>query len=268
MPRLESTLLSLALAGVITLAAYTDPVLVAAGVLIAQAQIASAPRPADPQGRSISAPRFAAAASAGVVATALTLAPHLLDGAGSSSLNIVGSVDTGMLGGIIPAIAVGLFVALVSQMLRTDGRPHLVSSTGYAVALGVFAALCVGWIGAAQSIGGAASVAVGAAGLAGGLLVWLLPIDRFVCGSLAIVAGGAAGAAVALSVDSVLTGVFGVAIGSGTALFAVLGQILGGAWSQGRTHAAAGWGFPGAMSIALAAPIVFVGGQLVGAPGL
>jgi hypothetical protein len=72
-----------------------------------------------------------------------------------------------------------------------------------------------------------------------------------------------------IGIDSTtLTWVFGVAIGSAAALFGVLGQVLGRAWSQGRTHAAAGWGFPGAMSLALAAPLVYVGGQLVGAPGL
>ena len=82
-------------------------------------------------------------------------------------------------------------------------------------------------------------------------------------------AGAGGGAAVVIGIDSTtLTWVFGVAIGSAAALFGVLGQVLGRAWSRGRTHAAAGWGFPGAMSLALAAPLVYVGGQLVGAPGL
>jgi hypothetical protein len=265
--RLGSTLLSLALAGVITLAAYTDPMFVAAAVLVVQVLIASAPSPADSRGRSIRTPRFMAALSAGVVATGLTMWPDLLSGAAGSSSKVFSPVDSGMLSEIMPAIAVAVFAALVSQMLRKDGRPHLVASTAYAVTLGVFATLAVGWIGAAQSLGDAEVVAVGAAGVAGGLLVWLLPIDRLMCGSFAVLAGGAAGAAVVMGVDSTMTWVFGVAVGSGTALFAVLGQVLGRAWSQGRTHAAAGWGFPGAMSIVLAAPIVFIGGQLIGAPG-
>lgn len=267
MPRLGSTLLSLALAGAITLAAYTDPVFVGAAVLLAQILVASAPSPAAPDGGSIRTPRFGAAIAAGVVATAITLRPELLSGADGTSPDVVGSVDTGMLSAIMPAIAVAVFVALLSQMLRKDGRPHLVQSVGYAMTLGVFAALCVGWIGAAQSLGDADIVAVGAAGLAGGLLVWLIPIDRWLCGSLAVVVGGVAGAVVAGNVDSAMTWLLGVAVGSGVALFAILGQVLGRAWSRGRTHASAGWGFPGAMAIALAAPVVYVGGQLIGAAG-
>ena len=268
MPRLGSTLLSLALAGAITLAAYTDPLLVGAAVALVQVLIALAPSAVDPSGHSIRSPHFVAALSGGLVATTITLAPDLLNGADGPSPDVVGATDSGMLAGILPAIAVSVFVALIAQMLRKDGRPDLVPSTAYAVTLGAFAALSAGWIGAAQSLGDAEAVAVGAAGLAAGLLVWLVPLDRFVCASFAVVAGAAGGAAVALLADSTLTWVFGVTIGSATALFAVLGQVLGRAWSRGRTHASAGWGFPGAMSIALAAPLVYVGGQLVGAPGL
>lgn len=268
MSRLGSTLLSLVLAGVITLAAYTDPVFVGAAVVLVQVLIAFAPRAIDSSGRSIRSPHFVAALGGGLVATVITLAPDLLTGADGTSPDVVGSTDSGMLAGIMPAIAVSVFVALVAQMLRKDGRPDLVPSTAYAVTLGAFAALSAGWIGTAQSLGGAEAVAVGAGGLAAGLLVWLVPIDRFVCASFAVVAGAAGGAAVTLGIDSSLTWVFGVTIGSATALFAVLGQVLGRAWSRGRTHAAAGWGFPGALSIALAAPLAYIGGQLVGAPGL
>ena len=267
-PNLGSTLLSLALVGVITLAAYTDPLFVVAVVVVVQLLVAFAPSPHDAQRRAISAPRFAAVASAGLVATILTVAPRVLEGADGTSSKAFGQTDNGVLSGIMPAVVVAVFVAMASQMLRKDGRTDLVSTTGYAVALGVFAALSVGWIGAAQSLGDAGVVAVGAAGVAGGLLVWAVPLDRWLCGSAAVVVGGAAGAAVTINVDSVMTVAFGLAVGSGAALFAILGQVLGRAWAQGRTHAAAGWGFPGAMSIALAAPIVFVGGQLIGAPGL
>jgi hypothetical protein len=266
--RLGSTLLSLALAGVITLAAYTDPVFVGAAIGLVQVLIALAPSAVDPLGRSIRSPHFVAALSGGLVATVLTLSPELLNGADGTSPDVVGTTDSGMMAGILPAIAVSVFVALVAQMLRTDGRPDLVPSTAYAVTLGVFAALASGWIGGSQSLGEAETVAVGAGGLAAGLLVWLVPIDRWICASLAVLAGAGGGAAVAVNVDSTVTWVFGVAVGSAAALFAVLGQVLGRAWSRGHTHAAAGWGFPGAMSIALAAPLVYVGGQLVGAPGL
>jgi hypothetical protein len=267
-PRLGSTLLSLALAGAITLAAYADPMFVGAAVLLVQVLIALAPSAVDPSGHSIPSPHFMAALTGGVVATAITLAPDLLNGAEGTSADVVGATDNGMLAGILPAIAVSVFVALIAQMLRSDGRPDLVPSTAYAVTLGTFAALSAGWIGAAQSLGAPEAVAVGAGGLAAGLLVWLVPIDRWTCASLAVLAGAGGGAAVTIGVDSTLTWVFGVAVGSAAALFGVLGQVLGRAWSRGRTHAAAGWGFPGAMSVALAAPLVYVGGQLVGAPGL
>ncbi|AXT86074.1 hypothetical protein C6I20_13350 [Aeromicrobium sp. A1-2] len=256
------------LVGMITLTAYTGPVFVAASVVLVQVLIALAPSAVDPSGRSIRSPHFIAALSAGSVATAIALFPGLLDGAAGSSPDVVGATDTGMLAGIMPAIAVGVFVSLVAQMLRTDGRADLVPSTAYAVTLGVFAALTTGWIGATQSLGGPEVVAVGGAGVAAGLVVWLIPMDRYVAASAAIVAGAAGGATVASTVDSPMTWVFGIAVGSAAALFAVLGQVLGRAWSRGRTHAAAGWGFPGAMSIALAAPLVYVGGQLIGAPGL
>lgn len=268
MSRVGSALLSLALAAVITLASYTEVVFVAAAVLVVQVLVASAPSPAGATGRSIRVPRFAAAIAAGLVATILTVFPHLLGGADGTSSHTLGQVETGMLSGLLPAVAVAVFVALISQMLRTDGRADLVPSTSFAVALGVFAALPAGWIGAAQSLGAPEVVAIGAAGLGAGVVAWAVPLDRWVCGSAAVVLGGAAGAAVAVGIDSLVTWVLGVAIGSGAALFAVLGEVLGRAWSQGRTHASAGWGFPGALSVALAAPIVYVGGQLVGAAGL
>ena len=263
--RLGSTALAITLAGVITLAAYADLALVGAAVVLTQLLIAFAPSPVDPSGRTIRSPHLVAALAAGAVATVVTLVPGILDGADGTSSRVVGSTDHGMLAGVVPAIAVAVFVALVGQMLRSDGRPDLVSSTAYAVTLGVFAAMTTGWIGAAQSLGDAEVVAVGAAGLAAGLVVWLVPIDRFVCASMAVLAGAGGGAAVAANVDSPMTWLFGVAVGSATALFAVLGQVLGRAWSRGRTHAAAGWGFPGAMSVALVGPLVYVGGQLIGA---
>ena len=49
----------------------------------------------------------------------------------------------------------------------------------------------------------------------------------------------------------------------------VRGKYLRGqSGSKTAADAPAGWGLPGALSIALAAPIVYIGGQLIGAPGL
>lgn len=264
--RLASTALSLALVGVLVLAAHTDQLMVAAAVVVVQMLIATAPPPGNARGSTVNAPRFAAAATAGLVATVLTLEPRLLVGADGTEAGLVGRIDSGSLAGVLPAVAVGVVVALVSQMFRRDGRRDLVSSIGYAVALAVFAALTVGWLSAAQGAGGPQAVTICAAALGAALLTWTLPFDRWACGCAAIVIGAAAGAGAALLLDTYLTWVFGVAVGSGVGLFAVLGQVLGRAWTQNRRRAAsAGWGFPGALSLALAGPIVHVGGQLASA---
>lgn len=268
MSNLPSTLLSLALAGLLTLTAFSDTWLVAAVVVVVQLLIALAPGPARGDGDTVDASRFAAAASAGAVATVLTMWPGILEGAEGTSPKVFGHADNGMLSAIMPAVVVAVFAALAAQMLRKDGRTDLVATTSYAVALGMFAALAVGWLGAVKSLGDAEVVAIGAAGIAAGLLVWLVPLDRWICGSAAVVAGAVAGAVVVLNVDTVMTWVLGVALGAATALLAILGQLLGRAWAEGETHPAARWGLPGALSIALAAPLVYIGGQLIGAPGL
>lgn len=264
--RLGSTLLSLVLVGAITLSAYADPWVVGAAVLLVQVLVAAAPGIVDEAHVAIASPRFIPAVVAGVVATVLTLEPDLLDGASGTSSEVVGATSTGMLSGVLLAVVAAVFLALFAQMLRRDGRVHLVQSVGYAVTLAVIAALCAGWIGAAQAIEGPEAVAVGAAGVVGGLAAWALPIDRWLCLSLATVAGAGAGAAVAASVDSSMTVYFGVVVGAAVAMCAVVGQIVGRMIARGHDHAAATWGFPGATAVALAAPVVYVGGQLLTVP--
>lgn len=267
MSRVESTVLSIAFAAVLTLAAFTDVLMVAAVILITQFMIAAAPSPADATGHSVNAPRFGAAAVTGVIATVLTLWPELLVGATGTRAGRIGEIDSGVFAGMAPALAVGVIVALISQMLRKDGRTSLVLTTGYAITLCAFSALAIGWIGAAQSVGAAPVVAVGAIALAVSLIVWLIPFERWVVGSAAVVLGAAAaaGAAPYLSDSLEISWIFGAVAGIGVSMFAILGQVLGRAWCSGRRHASSGWGFPGALSIALSAPIVFVSSQLLGA---
>lgn len=259
--------MSIALAAVLTLAAYADVVLVAAVIVITQMMIAAAPSPADERGRSINAPRFGSAAVAGIIATAVTLRPGLLIGAEGTQAGDVGRIESGVFAGLVPAMAAGVIVALLSQMLRKEGRKSLVLTTGYAVTLCAFAALSIGWIGAAQSLGGAAVVAVAALALSASLLVWLAPFERWIVGVLAVLAGGIVGgiAAPLLGDTRDMSWQFGAAAGIGVAMFGILGQVLGRAWCSGRRHASSGWGFPGALSLALSAPIVFVASQLLGA---
>lgn len=261
MSNVASTLLSLVLAGLLTLAAFTDEWLVVAVVVVTQLLIALAPMPKSDD--VVEVPKVVTVAGAGLVATALSMWPETLEGADGTSAKVFGHADNGMLAAIMPAIVVGVFIALATQMLRTDGRTHLVATTAYSVALAVLAALAVGWIGAVKSFGDAEVVAVGAAGVAAGLLVWLVPIDRWVCGSAAMVVGAVAGAVVVLNVETAMTWALGVALGSTAALFAVFGQLLGRSWAEGNSHPAAAWGLPGALAIALPAPIVYIAGQLI-----
>lgn len=268
MPRLGSTLLSVVLAGVITLAAYADVVFVAAAVVLVQVLVAAAPALVTSSGESIASPRFAPAVVAGIVATVVTVEPDLLSGAAGTSSSVVGATDTGTFAAILPAVAAALFVALIAQMLRKDGRIRLVQSVGYAMTIAVVAAFTAGWIGAAQSLGDAEAVAVGAAGVAVGLLAWTVPLERWIALGLAIVSGAGGGAAVAASVDSNMTIFFGVVVGGASALFAVVGQVAARSMLSSQTHAALVWGFPGAMAIACAGPMVYVGGQLITVPSL
>jgi hypothetical protein len=258
--------MSLALAGVITLTAYADEMLVGAAVVLVQLLVAASPSLKHASGDVVASPRFVPAAVAGVAATVLTLEPGLLAGADGTASDVVGATDTGMLAGVLPAVMAGVFVALVAQMLRKDGRAQLVASVAYAVTILVVAAFAAGWIGAAQSLGDAEAVAVAAAGLAAGLVVWLLPIDRWLCAGVSTLAGAVAGAAVVAVVDSAMTIFFGVVVGAAAAAFAVLGQVVGRMLARGDVHPAARWGFPGAMAVAFAAPVAYIGGQLVTAP--
>lgn len=265
--RLASSVLSAALVGVIVLAAYADPALVAAAVVVVQALVASAPRLRDARGRSIATPRFVPAILAGLVASVLVLMPDLLPRA-EGTHDVFAAATTGSFSGVLPAVAVGVFAAAITQMVRRDGRRELASALAYATTLAVTSALAAGWIGASQSFGQADSVAIGAAGLAFGLLIWAIPGDRYLLGGAAVVGGAAAAALVCVLVEPGPHPLLGVAVGGGSASFGVIGQVLGRALISGRSHASVGWGFPGATAVALAAPIVYIGSQLVATRGL
>ncbi|MGJ9411607.1 hypothetical protein ACHAAC_02760 [Aeromicrobium sp. CF4.19] len=269
MSRIPASLFSTALLGLVVLAALTEvSVLVAAPVLLVQGLLAAAPSPPDAQGRAHGGPRFWPALLAGLVATVLVTWPGLLAGPEGMRAGREALVSNGVISGIIPAVAVAVLAALVAQMLRRDGRPHLVASTGHAATLGVFAALAACWISATRASLGAEVVIVAAVGIAAALLVWALPLDRFVSAGLALVAGGLAAAGAGAVLDGLTTWLFGLVLGMTASIFAILGQVLGRAWSAGRIHASQGWGFPGALAVTLPAPVVHVCGQLLGLPGL
>lgn len=257
---MPASALSIALAGLFALAVQVGQAVVVLVVLMIQVLVALAPAPADERGRLVHAPRFEAALLSGLVATALTVWPGLLVGRSGVGVGVVGSIAA-----LIPAAAVGVVVALVSQMLRRDDRRALVSSTGYAVSLAVFAALPVGWLTAAQGLAGAQVVTVCAAAVAAAMAAWLVPIDRWRSAGLAVAAGAVGGAIVAALAAGALSWLFGLVVGAVVGGFAVLGRVLGGAWGLGRRHAAAGWGLPGALALVVAAPVVHVAGLFAGA---
>lgn len=263
MTRLAPTALSLAFAAVLVVAASADVLLVGATVFIVQVVISQAPPPADDRGRSVTTPKAAATVLAGLVATLLTLRPRLLDGADGVRSTIDSTVISGTIAGVIPATALGLVVVLISQMLRRDGRRALVISTAYSTTLIVLATLTVGWITAVQAVDGSEVVRVCAAALAAALLVWSIPLDPWIGGSLAVTAGAVGGVLVTVFTSTFLTPLFGITIGTGVAVLAVLGQVLGRGWTAGRRHAAPSWALPGALSLAVTGPLVHLAGQLV-----
>lgn len=267
MSRLFSSVLSVVLAALLALAAATaEPLLVAAAAGIAQLLVAAAPGAPGPGRGSVPGPRFAPTVVAAVVASAIAVHPELLVGRGDQVTGEIGRVQSGLLAGLLPAVALGLVVALVLQMLRRDPRTHLVRSVSLSATLVVIAALGSGWVSAVTATGGADVVLVCAVSLSVGLVVWLLPVDRFVAAGIATVVGGVAGALTALVLEGVATPAFGVAVGATTAVLAIAGQVVGERWAGDRFARPEGWCFAAGCSVVLAGPMVHLAGQLVSAP--
>ena len=262
--RLQAILVSIVLIATMTLATYTHVIFVAVLVLVIQAMIAAAPAPADERGRSVASPRFAPAFAAGALATILTLWPDLLGGAPGTT-STYSAISNGVLAGIMPGVALGVIVTLIAQMFRRDGRANLVLSVGYTVTLCMFATLPVAWLAATQSFGRSIVVALGAVGVVVAMLVWAVPKDRFLVGVAAVLAAGLAGIGVAVVVPTVINvNLAFAAVTSGcAAFFAIIGLVVGRNWCRGRLRVADGWGFPSAIALAIAGPVVYVAGQLV-----
>jgi hypothetical protein len=103
--RLGSTLLALALAGVITLAAHADELMVAAVVVLVQLLVAASPTLVTSAGDVVGSPRFAPAAVAGVVATVLfpnTSYPPLWVPFGLAGLAVLSYVACSVIGFPVP----------------------------------------------------------------------------------------------------------------------------------------------------------------------
>lgn len=261
----------MSLAAVVALAVQTRFLfLVVATIVLTQCLIASAPAPADRRGRAIASPQVAATLVAGVVAAAFAYHPLFLLGAAGTQAASDGAVATGVFAGVLPGVAAGVIVAIIGQALRRDGRPNLVRSLAAVTSLALFAAIAAAWISAARAsaIGstrvpiGSEVVTLACAAIAGGLLMWVLPFSRMVAGLLTLALGAASAAGTAVLLDSAVHTLYAAVVGAGAAGFAAMGLLVGQAWTQGRGHASAGWGFPGALAFAMTGPLVYIGAQV------
>ena len=259
------------MAGVVALAVQTGFLfLVVATIVVAQCLIASAPAPADRRGRAMASPQVAATLVAGLVSALFAYQPRLLLGAGGTQASADGAVSTGVFAGVLPGVAAGLIVAIVAQALRRDGRADLVRSLAAVTSLALAAGTASAWIGAARASAlstarvpiGSEVVTFACAAVAAGLAMWVLPVARSIAGLLALAAGALAAAVVAALLGGSVHGLYAAVVGAGAAGFAAMGLLVGQAWTQGRGHASAGWGFPGALAFALTGQLVYIGAQL------
>jgi hypothetical protein len=254
----------MALAFVVALAALTRTLLpVVATIVVVQILIAAAPSPSDAQGRAIPTPQFVATLAGGLVAAAIACLPPVLIGAAGTRAGIDGLAVTGVLAGLMPGVAVGLVVAIVAQLTRTDDRRSLVSSLAAVVSLVLFASSATAWVGAARTASGREVVAICGAAIVGGLAVWIGFGPRILAGGVSVVVGGAAATVMALRLNGSVTWEFAAIAGMVVAGFTVVGLLIGTAWIDGQRQASAGWGFPGAFAFALVGPLVYVASQMV-----
>jgi hypothetical protein len=194
--------------------------------------------------RSLDAP---SAASGALVAAGLTAIVDIV---------VATTSDAPSLGPVAVVLGAGYLIAVVQQLVRTDGRDHLVDALAATVALATVAALGAAWVVLWQLtdgqdyvvvLGGAVAAAgVGrlAPGLRGALLGPLL-------------AGGVAGVLLGVSIDHLTLGLgLGIAAGLVTSLAAGMQARVRG---SGR-----GWLTGGLWPVLLAAPVGYVAVRLWG----
>ncbi|WP_344552274.1 hypothetical protein [Pseudokineococcus marinus] len=151
----------------------------------------------------------AVVAVAGVGATAALV----LGGAQGRARPLADPSAAGAAEAVLAALGLSVVLAFLHQILRRDGRPRLAESVAGTVAGAAVAGLATGWLSAAALQPDV--VLVGAGGLAAALLVTALPWPQRLTGALALVAAGAAAAAVAgvlPAVRAAAAAVLGVAL--------------------------------------------------------
>lgn len=240
---------------------------VVATVVVAQILIAAAPSPVGERG-VVPTPQFAATMTGALVASAVAFLPPVLIGAPGTRAGVDGLAVTGVLAGLMPGVAVGLVVAIVAQLTRTDGRASLVPSLAAVVTLVLFAASASAWIGAARTSPGREAVTIAGVAIVCALASWIVVGPRVIPSVFSVLAGAAGGAVVALNVDGASTWPFAAVVGAIVAGFAMVMLFVGETWMAGvgRTQSAACWGFTGALAFALTGPLAYVAAQMVGVP--
>ncbi len=229
-------LLGAVVAGVLALAARTDPLAVTVVVVGAQLLLATGVAATRPTGRTGT---FVVVAGGGVAASVLVeVAAEPID-----------------LGQLAPAAAGVVLAALVREMLRRDGRAGLVDSVAVTSTGGLLAVLLASWPVTVSLLDGSVATCVGAAGVAVAGLVWAVPGPRGLVGSLGPVLAAAGGlAAVGLLDSDYPPGAAAVVAATG-ALSAVIGLAATRWWQPvSREHAA----LVATVPLALAGPAVHV----------
>lgn len=275
MSAFASAVLTAVLAGVLALAAYADPILVGLAVLVVQYMLAAGPPATGDRGRRIPTPMFTTVLAAGLTALAVSLFPQALRGETGLQSGRFSVLDTGVFAGVQFGLVVAFFVGALAQMRRRDGRTQLTRSYAHTVTVALLAVLTVGWVGAAHDSIRPGVVALAAAAMAAGVLLWQIPrfetarrgleLAQSVLGALVPVAGGVVAAVIVSRYAEVPMGLLAVAVvGAMCALFAMIGHDVAEVMCSSIRHAGPRWGFVGALPVALVAPLAFVAGQLPG----
>jgi hypothetical protein len=169
---------------------------------------------------------------------------------------VVASTDSEpSLGPVAVVLGAGYLVAVVQQLVRRDGREHLVDALSATVSLATVAALAAAWVVLWQLTdgedlvvvlsGAAAAAAVGrlAPGLVGS---WVGPLA----------AGIVAGALLGMSVDDTL-------LGAGLGLAAAVPASLAASMQARVRGSGRGWSTGGVWPVLLAAPLGYIVAQVL-----
>jgi hypothetical protein len=166
------------------------------------------------------------------------------------------------LGPVAVVLGAGYLIAVVQQLVRTDGRERLVDSLAATVALATVAALGVAWVVIAELADGEAAAVVLAGGCVAAAVGRLAP-GIAGAGGVPLLAGAAAGALIgAVAADAWLGLGLGVAAGIPAALAATLQFRAGGPAevSAGGLAGAelGGWAVSALWPVLVAAPLGYI----------